>query len=97
MADWGNDRLQVFSPEGEFIAKLTGQGTISKWGKDKLDANPEMWDERDIAQGLEREKDFWGPIAVETDDEGRVFVVESARSRIQIFRKQVPVFQGGRL
>ena len=97
VADWGNDRLQVFSPEGEFIAKLTGQGTISKWGKDKLDANPEMWDERDIAQGLEREKDFWGPIAVETDDEGRVFVVESARSRIQIFRKQVPVFQGGRL
>ena len=97
VADWGNDRLQVFSPEGELVAKLTGQGTISKWGKDKLDANPEMWDERDIAQGLEREKDFWGPIAVETDDEGRVFVVESARSRIQIFRKQVPVFQGGRL
>ena len=53
-----------------------------------------MWEERKIAQGLDREKDIWGPIAVEVDDEGRIFVVESARSRIQIFRKQYPVFYG---
>jgi hypothetical protein len=56
-----------------------------------------MWKERQIAQGLEREKRFWGPIAVEVDAEGRVFVVESARSRIQVFRKQAPYFFGGRL
>ena len=97
VADWGNDRLQVFSADGGFITQMTGDGTISKWGKDKLDANPEMWQEREIAQGLEKEKLFWGPVAVEVDDEGRVFVVESARSRIQVYRKQVPVFQGGRL
>ena len=97
VADWGNDRLQIFGADGSFIAKLTGEGTISKWGKDKLDANAEMWKERQIAQGLEREKQFWGPIAVEVDVEGRVFVVESARSRIQVFRKQVPYFFGGRL
>jgi hypothetical protein len=97
VADWGNDRVQIFSADGRFITKLTGDGTISKWGKDKLDANPEMWQERDIAQSLEREKLFWGPVAVEVDDQGRVFVVESARSRIQIYRKQAPAFQGGRL
>ena len=97
VADWGNDRLQVFGPDGSFITKKTGDGTISKWGKDKVDANPEMWQERETAQGLEREKLFWGPIAVEVDDEGRIFVVESARSRIQVYRKQAPVFFGGRL
>lgn len=97
VADWGNDRLQVFSPEGGFLAKITGDGTISKWGKDKLDANAEMWKEREIAQGIEREKLFWGPIAVTVDDEDRIFVVESARHRIQVYQKQAAVFFGGRL
>jgi hypothetical protein len=76
---------------------MTGDGTISKWGKEKLDANAEMWNEREIAQGLEREKDLWGPIAVEVDDQDRIFVVESARSRIQVYQKQAAWFFGGRL
>lgn len=97
VADWGNDRLQIFDAEGAFITKMTGDGTISKWGKEKLDANSEMWKEREIAQDLEREKQFWGSIAVEVDDQDRVFVVESARSRIQVYRKQAAWFYGGRL
>ena len=97
VADWGNDCLQVFDAEGGFLAKLTGDSTISKWGKDKLDANAEMWHERDIAQGIEREKLFWGPIAVNVDAKGQLFVVESARHRIQVYQKQAPVFFGGRL
>ncbi len=97
VADWGNDRLQVFSARGEYVTQTTGDGAISKWGKDKLDANSEMWQERDIAQGLERERQFWGPVAVAVDDDDNVFVVESARSRIQIYRRQLPTFFGGRL
>jgi len=87
----------VFSPEGSFLAKLTGEGTISQWGKDKLEADSGMWREREIAQGIEREKLFWGPIAVSVDAEDRIFVVESARHRIQVYQKQAPVFFGGRL
>ena len=95
VADWNNDRLQVFNRDGNYLTQTSGEGTLSKWGTNKLDGgNPEMWEERRIAQGLDREKNFWGPIAVEVDDEGRIFVVESARSRIQIFRKQYPVFYG---
>jgi DNA-binding beta-propeller fold protein YncE len=97
VADWGNDRMQVFDREGDSVAVITGDATISKWGKDKLDANSEMWQEREIAQGIEREKNFWGPVAVEVDDEGRIFVVESCRQRIQVYRKQEPMFFGGRL
>ena len=97
VADWGNDRLAVFEPDGRYIAQVSGDATISKWAKEKLDANPEMWQEREMAQGLEREKLFWSPVAVQVDDEGRVYVAETARSRIQVYRKQYPVFAGGRL
>ena len=97
VTDWGNERLEVFGPDGSYISEMTGDGTISKWGKEKLDANPEMWQEREIAQGIEREKLFWGAIAVDVDDEGRIFVLESARARIQVYNKQAPVFYGGRL
>ena len=62
-----------------------------------MDANPEMWAERERAPGLEREKQFWGPIAVDVDDEGMIFVLESGRQRIQVYRKQSPTFAGPRL
>jgi DNA-binding beta-propeller fold protein YncE len=97
VADWLNNRLQVFDPEGGFVTSRTGDATISKWAKDKLDANPEMWTERERAYGLEREKDFWGPTGVAVDDDNRVFVVESARNRVQVYRKLSPTFIGPRL
>ena len=97
VADWMNDRLQVFGPSGNFITLKTGDATVSKWGKDKLDANPEMWGERERAQELEREKLFWGPTGVTVDDQNRVFVCEGPRNRIQVYRKQSPTFAGPRL
>ena len=97
VADWGNDRLQVFDSDGGFITKMLGEATISKWGADKLNANAEMWDERKIAQGMDREKLFWRPIAVDVDDEHRIFVLEQSRHRIQVYRKIVPFFKGIRL
>jgi DNA-binding beta-propeller fold protein YncE len=97
VADWMNDRIQVFDADGRFVTLRTGDATISKWGKDKLDANPEMWGERERAPELEREKLFWAPVGVEVDDENRVFVCESTRNRIQIYRKQSPTFAGPRL
>jgi DNA-binding beta-propeller fold protein YncE len=97
VADWRNDRVQVFDRDGGFITTLLGEATISKWGKEKLDANAEMWLQRQKAQGLEREKRFWGPTAIEVDAENRIFVAEGVRSRIQVYRKQIPFFVGDRL
>lgn len=97
VADWHNDRLQVFDADGSFITKLTGEATVSRWGKEKLNANAEMWQQRQWAQGLEREKQFWGPVAVEVDAENRIFVAETVRSRVQVYRKQIPFFVGDRL
>jgi DNA-binding beta-propeller fold protein YncE len=97
VADWLNNRLQVFDTDGNFVTARTGDATISKWGKEKLDANAEMWGERQRAYGMEREKDFWGPTGVCVDNEDRVFVCESARNRIQVYQKLSPAFVGPRL
>jgi sugar lactone lactonase YvrE len=101
VADWRNDRVQVFDAEGRFITKILGDATLSKWGITKLDANPDMKMQRDIAQGLEREKFLRGPMGVVVDDQDQVFIVDSQRNRIQIYRKIPPFFvglyDGGRL
>ncbi|MCH7605972.1 MAG: hypothetical protein IH962_02345, partial [Chloroflexi bacterium] len=91
-------RLQVFDADGSFITKLMGEATLSKWGRERVELDPTMVRGREMAQGLEeREKLFQGPIAVEVDDEGRVFVVEVSRQRIQVFRKQTAIYRGGPL
>ena len=98
VTDFKNDRLQVFDAEGGFIAKLTGEATLSKWGRERVQLDPTIVRGRELAQGLqEREKLFHGPIAVEVDDAGRVFVVECSRQRLQVFRKQAALFGGGPL
>ncbi len=101
VADWDNDRVQVFDSQARFITTIIGDATLSKWGETKLDANPEMRLQREIAQGLEREKFLRGPIGVMVDDQDRLFIVDSQRNRIQIYRKLSPYFlgrwDGGRL
>ena len=98
VTDFKNDRLQVFDSEGNFITKLTGEATLSQWGRERVALDPLAVKGRERAQGLQdREKAFQGPIAVEVDDEGRIFVVEVARQRLQVFRKQTAVYQGGLL
>ena len=95
VTDFKNDRLQVFDAEGNFITKLSGEATLSKWGRERVEYDPVMVRGRELAQDLhEREKAFQGPIAVEVDDEGRIFVVETSRNRVQVFRKQSAFFQG---
>jgi len=96
LADFKNDRLQVFDADGSFITKLAGEATLSKWGRERVELDPVMVKGRQRVQGLEeREKPFQGPIAVDVDDENRVFVVECARHRLQVFRKQSAIFSGG--
>lgn len=98
VTDFKNDRLQVFDLDGGFITRLTGEATLSRWGRERLELDPTMLRGRQLAQGLdEREKRFQGPIAVEVDDQGRVFVVECARQRLQVFCKQTAWFNGGPL
>ena len=95
VADYKNDRLQVFTAGGDYITQLTGDASLSRWGMERVALDPVALKGREIAQDLpERERRFQGPIAVTVDAENRVFVAEVARHRVQVFRKQSPIFQG---
>ena len=87
VTDWDNNRLQMFDSSGSYLHSFLGDATLSKWGIAKLDSNDYMWNEREAAWGLEREKYFWHPIAVDIDPEGRILVLEPFRTRIQVYTK----------
>ena len=103
VADWGNERVQVFGPDGKFLQRLRGQATESEWAKIFLNINKEEAAARVLAdlepeidlfdpddpheESSHIEKFFWSPVSVKLDDEGRLYVTESNRHRIQIYQR----------
>ncbi len=88
VTDWGNDRVVVFDAAGSVVARLTGDAGMSKWGEERLSSNPEsMLEQRAAAPSLEPEKRFVQPTAVEIDQAGHIFIVDSARHRLQVYQK----------
>ena len=103
IADWGNHRVQILDPEGNFLAGFRGDAGMSKWSDDYFRANADEWEERrkadlepeldpltiydtrDESAGIE--KYFWSPTSVKLDAEGRMYVVDSCRHRIQVYRQ----------
>lgn len=88
VTDWGNHRLQVYAADGTFISSLIGDAQQpSPWVQAYIDANPDIIKARRRAN-LEPEWRFRRPVAVNVDSEGRIFVLEAARHRIQIYQKE---------
>ena len=102
VADWGNERVQALDPDGRFVQKLRGESTLSKWAEDFLSSNTEEAEARsraDLEKDIEFfvdtaheesshiEKYFWGPTSVMLDTEGRLFVTETGRHRIQVYQR----------
>lgn len=87
VADWGNNRVQVLGPEGSFRIKLVGDAGLSKWAQEFLPANPDYMEARAVAKNRELERFLWGPTSVKLDADGRVYIVDSCRYRIQIYRR----------
>lgn len=100
VADWGNERVQVLDADGDFVAKYRGEATNSNWADEFLDSNFEEKDAR-LRSDLEpelgllaydaheesshTEKYFWAPISVKLDKNGRLYVTESNRHRVQVY------------
>lgn len=86
VADWGNERVVVFREDGSHLATLIGDATMSKWGQESLEGNPDLVIARKDVD-LEPEKRLWGPTSVKVDALGRVFIVDSCRHRLQIYQR----------
>lgn len=88
VTDWNNHRLQVYAPNGTFITSLIGDAQQpSPWAQTYIDANPDMVKARRRVN-LEPEWRFRRPVAVNVDAEDRIFVLESARHRLQVYEKE---------
>ena len=103
VADWGNERVVIFDSDGGLLQNIRGEATDSKWANAFLDINVEEAAARansDLAPDIEFfndnpheesshiEKYFWAPTSVELDDEGRLYVTESNRHRVQIYQRK---------
>ena len=101
VADWGNERIKVLGPDGSLLASLQGESVDSKWAADYFNVNPEEGRlryeadlepeinpparrDREISAGVEGR--FWGPSAVKLDGEGRMYVADTLRHRLQIYQ-----------
>jgi len=87
VADWFNDRVQVYTPDGRLITTFTGDASMSKWGQEKLNANPDMIRQRKMLRDFSDEKHLWRPKAVLIDPEGHVIILDAYRARLQVYQK----------
>ncbi len=102
VADWGNERVLALTPEGEIAAVIRGDSEDSSWAADYFAANPEEGaarraanlepaiapaTEQDREESANVEKLLWGPTAVKLDGEGCIYIVDSCRHRLQVYRK----------
>jgi DNA-binding beta-propeller fold protein YncE len=87
VVDRGNNRVLIFNHRGMFLESLIGDATVTEKGVQKLLANPDALRLRDNVVNFDREKRFAAPTSVKVDSEGRVFVVDTGRWRIQVYQK----------
>ena len=89
VADWGNDRVQALTPDGRHITTFTGNATMSKWGQEQMEANPDFVKQRNMMRDseLEQVRLLSRPKAVAVDDKGRIIIVDGNRYRLQVYQK----------
>jgi hypothetical protein len=87
VTDWGENLLQVYAADGNFITSLVGDAqTPSPWAQTYLEANPEILKARRRAN-MEPEWRFRRPVAVNINADNNIYIAESVRHRFQVYTK----------
>ena len=89
VCDWVNNRVPSFDSEGMPITTFEGDAQeLSKWQKQYVAGNPDVYKARRRVYSLEPEWRFALPMGVVFDNEkSRMMVVDSQRHRIQMYNK----------
>jgi DNA-binding beta-propeller fold protein YncE len=88
VCDWLNDRVQVFDPQSKYKDTLIGHSGVSKWARSYLDANLEVEQKLlKATHNIEPKMRFYRPSSVKVDADGKVYVVDTYRHRVQIYQK----------
>jgi DNA-binding beta-propeller fold protein YncE len=93
VVDRGHDLVLVYNHRGMFIESFRGDATMTERGADKLLTNPDALRLRDNVINLDKEKRFYHPTSVKLDNEGRVYVVDTGRFRVQVYQKLWRILQ----
>ena len=89
VTDWGNHRVHVLSSQWRHTTFLAGDATLSKWGEQKLRANPDAMRQYLLVPDKSLWKYFWYPMAVEVDATRRIVIVDSSCHRLQFYVKEL--------
>ena len=89
VCDWANNRVQIYDPDGDLLTSLIGDAhELTKWGRQTVDADPELQKARRRVRTLEPEQRFAMPTGVTFDPvKSRLIVADTQRYRLQIYDK----------
>ena len=87
VTDRSNHRVLLFNSRGMFVESFRGDATLNERGIRKLMTNLDMVRMRENVIDLDKEKRFKNPTSVKIGPDGLVFMVDSGRYRIQVYRK----------
>ena len=89
VCDWANSRVQAYDRDRNYITTFEGDAQeLSKWQKEYVRSNPDVYKARRRVYSLEPEWRFALPMAVVFDSKkSRMLVADSQRWRIQIYNK----------
>ena len=88
IADWGNENVKIYEPDGTFLATIIGDATnLSRWAQDAVDANPDLKKARDRVD-LEPEWRLRRPAALHVGDDYKILIGESQHMRVQVYEKE---------
>ena len=99
----GPDGSFIAKIRGDSVSSAEGMSIAAQWywgsagskvqyeegkkAEEDLERNPIQFDSPEEESGT-IEKLFWGPTSVKLDSEGRIYVADSLRHRIQVYRKE---------
>ena len=88
---WEQGRVHIFDKDGKFLTSLLGDAQqLSKWAQMTVDANADYLKRRREVSTTEPEWRFAMPRGIHFDAaKSRLLVMDTQRSRVQIYNKQL--------